>query len=90
MSGPSAHHELGPSTLKNVEVCPGFRSTNESNIFTEEGTMMHEAAETGNFEGLDEEQESMVAKALAYVQKFQKPGTKTVLEQRVQIKLRSE
>ena len=87
MSGPSAHHELGPSTLKNVEVCPGFRSTNEENIFTQEGTMMHEAAETGNFEGLDEEQESMVAKALAYVQKFQKAGTQTILEQRVQIKL---
>jgi hypothetical protein len=43
MSGPDAHHKLGPSTLKNVEVCPGFRSTNEENVFTIEGTKMHEA-----------------------------------------------
>lgn len=88
MSGPDEqHHKLGPSTLKNVEVCPGFRSTNEDNIFTIEGTRMHEAAETGNFEGLDEEQETMVAKALAYVQSLETKDSTTLLEQRVTIKL---
>ena len=88
MSGPDAHHILGPSTLKNVEVCPGFRSTNEENVFTVEGTKMHEAAETGNFEGLDEEQESMVAKALAYIATLETDDcNKKILEQRVPIKL---
>ncbi len=87
MAGPDAHHQLGPSTLKYVEVCPGFRSTNEDNVFTIEGTKMHEAAETGNFDGLDEEQESMVAKALAYVNTVKKKGTKVLLEQRVNIRL---
>jgi hypothetical protein len=87
MGGPGAHHKLGPSTLKYVEVCPGFRSTSEENVFTIEGTKMHEAAETGNFEGLDEEQEAMVSKALAYVNMFKTKGTKTLLEQRVNIRL---
>lgn len=87
MSGPDAHHKLGPSTLKNVEVCPGFRSTNEENVFTIEGTKMHEAAETENFKGLDEEQEVMVAKALAYKQSLEEEGSETILEQRVTIRL---
>lgn len=87
MSGPDAHHELGPSTLKNVEICPGFRSTNEDNIFTLEGTKMHEAAETGDFSGLDEEQEIMVAKALAYKKSLESDESESVLEQRVTIGL---
>ena len=87
MSGPDAHHELGPSTLKNVEICPGFRSTNEDNIFTLEGTKMHEAAETGNFSELDEEQEIMVAKALAYKNSLESDESESVLEQRVTIAL---
>lgn len=87
MSGPDAHHQLGPSTLKNVEVCPGFRSTNEDNVFTIEGTKMHEAAETENFTGLEEEQEVMVAKALAYKQSLEDKDSETILEQRVTIRL---
>lgn len=87
MSGPEAHHELGPSTLKNVEVCPGFRSTSEQNVFTIEGTMMHEAAENEDFTGLDEEQEAMVAKVLAYKNSLIEEGDEVVLEQRVEIKL---
>jgi len=87
MAGPGAHHELGPSTLKNVEVCPGFRSTSEENIFTIEGTKMHEAAETGNFEGLDEEQTQMVKKAVDYRDSLITEGAELLLEQRVVIRL---
>ena len=87
MSGPDAHHFLGPSTLKNVEVCPGFRSTNEENVFTIEGTKMHNAAELEDFTGLDEEQETMVARALAYKQSLETEDSETILEQRVEIKL---
>ena len=86
-TGPGAHHELGPSTLKNVEICPGFRSTSEENVFTLEGTMMHEAAEIGNFDKLDEEQSIMVSKALAYRDKLIDDGSELLLEQRVEIKL---
>lgn len=87
MAGPGAHHELGPSTLKNVEVCPGFRSTSEENIFTIEGTKMHESAETGNFEGLDEEQTQMVKKAVDYRDSLITEGAELLLEQRVVIRL---
>jgi len=38
-----AHHELGPSALKYVEICPGYRSENVSSPWAEEGTMLHEA-----------------------------------------------
>ena len=56
MTSPEQHHELGPSTLKYVEICPSYRSSNETNPFAEEGTMLHSAAETGNLDGLNEEQ----------------------------------
>ena len=68
-------------------MCPGFRSTNEDNVFTIEGTKMHEAAETENFTGLEEEQEVMVAKALAYKQSLEDKDSETILEQRVTIRL---
>jgi hypothetical protein len=87
MSGPEAHHELGPSTLKNVEVCPGFRSTSEENIFTIEGTKMHESAETGNLEGLDDEQTYMVKKVLEYRDSLMTGNSKLILEQRIHIAL---
>lgn len=87
MSGPEAHHELGPSTLKNVEVCPGFRSTSEENVFTIEGTKMHESAETGKLEGLDEEQTLMVKKVLEYRDSLMTENSKLLLEQRVHIAL---
>jgi hypothetical protein len=40
-----------------------------------------------NFKGLDEEQEVMVAKALAYKQSLEEEGSETILEQRVTIRL---
>jgi hypothetical protein len=64
------HHPLGPSTLKHVEICPGFRSTNEQNVFTIEGTRLHEACETRKFEGLDDEQSYSVGVCLTYVDKL--------------------
>lgn len=87
MAGPEAHHELGPSTLKNVEVCPGFRSTSEQNVFTIEGTKMHDCAETGNLEGLDDEQTAMVKKVLDYRDSLMTENSKLLLEERVHITL---
>jgi len=61
-----AHHPLGPSTLKNVEICPGYRSSGESSIFAEEGSMLHEKVENGDLEDLDDEQMHAVCLCLNY------------------------
>ena len=87
MSAPDQHHELGPSALKYVEICPGWRSTNETNVYAEEGTMLHEACETGSMEGLDDEQVRLVAKCLDYVEALEKDATEAHKEMRVVIKL---
>ena len=62
-----AHHELGPSALKYVEIGPGYRSENVSSPWAEEGTMLPEACENDDMEGLDEEQTKAVATCLDYV-----------------------
>ena len=87
MSAPDQHHELGPSALKYVEVCPGWRSTNETNVYAEEGTMLHEACETGSMKGLDDEQVRLVSTCLDYVEAIEADGDQTYKELRVEIKL---
>ena len=86
MSSPDAHHELGPSTLKYVEICPSYRSSNETNIFAEEGTMLHSAAETGNLDGLDEEQMRLVISCLDYIKPLEENADDIYKELRVSIK----
>lgn len=67
MASPEQHHELGPSTLKYVEICPGYRSSDETNPFAEEGTMLHTACETRNTDGLTDEQLRLVTACLDYL-----------------------
>jgi hypothetical protein len=86
MSTPEEHHELGPSTLKYVEICPSYRSSNETNIFAEEGTMLHSAAETGNLEGLNEEQMRLVISCLDYLKPFEDSADEIHKELRVKIR----
>lgn len=86
MSSPDAHHELGPSTLKYVEICPSYRSSNETNIFAEEGTMLHSAAETGNLDGLDEEQMRLVISCLDYIKPLEENADDIYKELRVKIR----
>lgn len=86
MATPEEHHELGPSTLKYVEICPGYRSSNETNIFAEEGTMLHEAAETGNLDGLNEEQMRLVISCLDYLAPFEEAADEIHKELRVKIR----
>ena len=86
MSTPEEHHELGPSTLKYVELCPGYRSSNETNIFAEEGTLLHSAAETGNMEGLSEEQIKLVQSCLDYIYQLEEqPDVEVFKELRVEV-----
>ena len=51
-----SHHKYGPSSLKWREICPGWdnepQPTEGGSIAALEGTMMHKALETGNYEGV--------------------------------------
>lgn len=51
-----AHARYSPSTLYYREMCPGWASSNDTNPYALEGTMMHEAAESRNLSGLNKEQ----------------------------------
>ncbi len=86
MSSPEEHHELGPSTLKYVEICPSYRSSGETNIFAEEVTLLHAAAETGNLKGLDEEQIKLVVACLDYIAPMEDNADQVHKELRVEIK----
>lgn len=86
MSSPEEHHELGPSTLKYVEICPSYRSSNETNIFAEEGTLLHSAAETGNMDGLTDEQIRLVVSCLDYIQPMEDVADDIYKELRVTIR----
>lgn len=86
MTSPDQHHELGPSTLKYVEICPSYRSSNETNPFAEEGTMLHEAAETGELSGLNEEQLRHVVACLDYIKPMEDLADEVHKELRVEIR----
>ena len=90
MSSPEEHHELGPSTLKYVEICPGYRSSNETNQFAEEGTMLHSAAETGKLDGLNDEQVRCVRTVLDYVKKLDANAKEIHKEMRVEVVYRED
>tara|TARA_B100001175_G_C19159740_1_gene472248 strand:- start:206 stop:478 length:273 start_codon:yes stop_codon:yes gene_type:complete len=86
MATPEEHHALGPSTLKYVEICSGYRSSNESNIYAEEGTKLHSAAETGDLDGLDEEQIRAVVACLDYIKPLEDEADNVYKELRVVIR----
>ena len=89
-TGPNSHHVFGPSALKWVEICPGYRSDGGTNAAAEEGTKLHEACETEEFEGLDEEQMRMVAKCLDYLAPFEKGADEVIREICLNITLHDE
>lgn len=82
-----AHHKLGPSTLKWVEICAGYRSSNETNPMAEEGTMLHEAVENMDTTGLDDVQISLVEKCVAYAKPFELEADEVLDEERLTIKI---
>jgi hypothetical protein len=86
MSTPEQHHELGPSTLKYVEICPGYRSSDETNIFAEEGTMLHAATENNDLTGLNDEQKRLVNTCLEYLVVLEEGADKIEKEVRVEIR----
>lgn len=63
-----AHHQWGPSSLKNREVCPGWKSDQSGDkTAADEGTLLHNAAEHETVAGLNAEQAEQVNKCLKYI-----------------------
>lgn len=51
------HHEMGPSSLKYIASCRGWKSRGGTNPAAEKGTRIHEAVEMRDFSGLHDESE---------------------------------
>lgn len=62
------HARYSPSSLSNRLLCPGWENDQSSDkTLALEGTKMHASAETGDLNGLDEEQTSSVKKCLDFI-----------------------
>ena len=86
MATPADHHKFGPSALKYIEICPGFRNSGETNPMAEEGTMLHKAVETEDFEGLTEDQRELVDKVLSVVEPLREGADVVMKETRLTIR----
>ncbi len=67
-SDQQAHAKYSPSGFAYREICAGFINRDESGPAAEEGTLLHKAVETGNLEGLTDEQRQCVEMCRAYVE----------------------
>jgi hypothetical protein len=56
----TTHAKHSPSSLKNKEICPHWQNRPGSSAAADEGTRMHEAAETGTLDELNPEQRVQV------------------------------
>jgi hypothetical protein len=81
------HAKHSPSSLKNKELCPHWENRPGSSKAADEGTMMHEAADTGHLDGLNEEQAAQVQLCLDYVQTLEEsiPDCKRFNEMQVDV-----
>lgn len=80
------HAQFGPSSLKNRELCPGWRpDRNSDTSAADEGTMMHLAAETGDVSRLNAEQLDCVTKCLNYTAPYEKGALEILKETRLDI-----
>lgn len=66
--GKVKHARFGPSTLDALRKCIRFRYDDSDADAASEGTMLHEALETGCLAGLDDEQKDAVQKILDYAE----------------------
>lgn len=81
------HAKHSPSSLKNKEQCPHWENRSGSSKAADEGTMMHDAADTGHLAGLNEEQTAQVQLCLDYVQALEEsiPDCKRFNEMQVDV-----
>lgn len=82
------HARYSPSKLQSKEKCPRFDYQQEEpgdvNEAAEEGTLLHEAYETGDMTGLNEEQKAQVEKVLQFTETLTAgldPGEYTVFNE---------
>lgn len=64
---PTTHAKFGPSSLRYREICAGWQHSPGTSDAAEEGTLMHEAAETGDLSKLTPEQVAQVQECLDYL-----------------------
>jgi hypothetical protein len=69
------HAKYSPSMLEHLEVCPGYEKEEGDNRFSEEGTLLHKACESGRTQGLESEQVNSVRQCLDYVARFKRKDT---------------
>jgi hypothetical protein len=81
------HAKHSPSSLKNKELCPHWENRPGSSKAADEGTMMHDAADTGHLIGLNEEQTAQVQLCLDYVRALEEsiPDCKRFNEMQVDV-----
>ena len=81
-----AHHPLGPSALKYIEICPGFRNSGETSPAAAEGTMLHAAVEKEDLKGLDDEQVKQCETVLRYVKNLRLEASEVIKEEKLVIR----
>ena len=81
------HARFSPSKLEGLESCPKYQRE-EDTVSSDEGTMMHEASENDNTDGLSEEQRNAVNAAIGYkeILKSRRPDCKESKEVKLELK----
>jgi hypothetical protein len=83
---PPAHHKFGPSSLKNREICAGWKNDQSSDKSrADEGTKLHLAFENRDLAGLDAEQAEQVQKCINYVAPLEKNALIIIREARLKV-----
>lgn len=80
-----AHARFSPSMMNYLELCPGYRSSNEKSFASERGTKLHDATERGDTRGLPPEESEAVQLCIDRVTEFVKPESKLFKEIRVNV-----
>jgi hypothetical protein len=81
------HARFSPSKLEGLEICPKYQRE-EDTVSSDEGTMMHDASENENTDGLSEEQRNAVQSAVGYkeILKSRRPDCKELKEVKLELK----
>jgi len=81
------HAKHSPSSLKNKETCPHWENRPGSSKAADEGSLMHEAADTGHLGGLNDEQLAQVQLCIDFVTNLENgiPGCKRFNELQLDI-----
>lgn len=82
---PTTHHKYSPSKLKNLSICPGYLGSDTTSEAAEEGTMLHEACETGLIRDLTDEQKHLVSMCRGYASELEKDAQEVLVESRLEI-----